>query len=88
MNQNLDFAIQTWLEQFSKKWDLSVDEIADNIAKKEINNRVFNYRELKKVLTNSELDLKQFKDVASKCNALSFPQDIIRLNHFIKNPLC
>lgn len=85
MSQNLDFAIQTWLERLSKKWKRSIDEISDIIAAEEIENRYDYYPRIERTLKNIPFNIDDYAKETTPCFVLSDRFDRIRLNQFTKN---
>jgi len=85
MTDNLDFHFLQWLEELSKKHNLTVDQLAQVLAINEIKNRVSIYPDLEKILTCKEFDLKKLGKITQKCWASGSHYQDIRFQTVLRN---
>lgn len=85
MNESLDLHLLQWLSRVSDEWDMSVEQVASNVGKDEIDNRMTWYPKVRMALLNPPIDLQRFAQAAHECWVLHHRHDTIRLSEFVSN---
>lgn len=83
MTLDLNSRFYNWLNDISKVWGVTIDEVVEELARNEIENREDCFPEMKMAL--SPLDLDSFSKSCQKCWPLGSGYDKTRVNIFLKN---
>ena len=81
----LEKSFKDWLRHLAESWDMTIDDVTMSYAESEIENRINEYSNVKKTLTNGQFDLQLFANAARKCWILEGQFDAIRFNDFISH---
>jgi len=84
MNPKLDSNFRIWLENLSRKWKMSVEQLTLTLAGEEINNRVQNYPKVSSALKMPLLNIEILGNVLPKCWAVGEQHVLIHLGDFVR----
>ena len=85
MNSNLDYKFFQWLNKIADEWGISVEDLTDELARNEIEDRVKCYSNFSLILSQSKFDLDSFSELARESWPLGGRFVLIRLSEFLKN---
>jgi len=86
MNVNLDGKFLQWLNKIGDKQGLTLDEVADRLARNEIEDREKYFPQFNHIFSQSKYDINLFSELAKQSWPLGQRFDIIRLSGFLNNP--
>src|SRR5690606_2574811 len=85
MNVNLDRKFLQWLNKIGDKQGFTLDEVADRLARNEIEDREKYFPQFNHIFSQSKYDINLFSELAKQSWPLGQRFDIIRLSGFLNN---